>query len=334
MTDRIDSNEKTFVDEVKRITSTFSDVLGVGHIAPSDNFFKLGGDSFDAIRVMSQLGGDMHIVTLFEHPTAEKLARYRLYEATRHGVRLVSLHDESTPSGSIAVVGVPFGGGDPTAYRDLFRGNQDVRVFGVDFGDFEVESASDFSALIDTLVTEIKNIDTDQLIVYGHCSGAATAACIASAVVSTISSISLVIAASRPVDDPDAAIREAETTSDYEWGQYLRSLGAFTGLTDAEIDGMLDRGRRDHLISIEAYRMLAHHTAHGVPALVLLGDEDPVTSQSDDVVNQWQNFIDVVKSVNLTGGGHYFVRTHAQEITDTVLPFAARNKKGEIFDKN
>lgn len=328
MTDKIDSDERTFTDEVKRITSTFSDVLGVKYIDRGDNFFKLGGDSFDAVRVMSRLGGDLHIVALFEHPTAEELARHLLYEATRRGARLVSLHDESTTSGSIAVVGVPFGGGDPTAYRDLFRKNRDVRVFGVDFGDLEIEDASDFSALIDTLVTEIKKIDADQLVVYGHCSGAATAACIASAVARTISSISLVVAASHPMNDPDAAMRKAETTSDYEWRQYLRSLGAFTGLTDAEANGISGRSRRDHLIAIEAYRTLVHHTAHGVPALVLLGDEDPVTPQPNDVMDEWRSFIDVVKSASLTGGGHYFVRTHAQEVADTVLSFAACNKSG------
>lgn len=329
MADNITINENNFTNEVQRIVAVFGDVLEVEHVSLDDNFFKLGGDSFDAIRVMSRLGGDAPIVALFEHPTAEELARHILCENDKNSVRLVALHDESAANGSIAVIGVPFGGGDPTAYRGLFCGNQDVRVFGVDFGDFKVEKASDFSALIDTIVAEIEKIDVDQLIIYGHCAGAATAACIASAVASTVDSVSLVVAASRPMDDPDDEMRKSETTSNCAWAQYLRSLGAFTGLVDAEIDGMLDRGRRDHFIAIEAYRMLLRHVAHGVPALVLLGDDDPVTSQTGNVVNQWRNLIDVVESINLSGGEHYFIRTHTQEISDIVLSFVLRNKISE-----
>ncbi|AUJ59595.1 phosphopantetheine-binding protein [Bacillus velezensis] len=328
MTDRVELDEKTFAGEVERITATFSEVLGIEYVSPGDNFFKLGGDSFDAVRVMSRLGGNLQIVAIFEYPTAEELARYILHNSIRRDVRLVPLHDESTADGSIAVVAVPFGGGDPTAYRDIFRGNQDVRVFGVDFGDLEVKETSDFSELINKLITEIEKIDADQLIIYGHCAGAATAACIASAIAPTVSSLTLVVAASQPIDNPDAALREAETTSDYEWGQYLRSLGAFTGLTDEEVDGMLARGRRDHLIATEAYRTLTHLQARGMPALVLLGDEDPATPQPNDVVNKWRSFIDVTKSAILSGGGHYFIRTHAQEVADIVLSFAADNRNG------
>lgn len=334
MIERVELDEKTFAGEVERITATFSEVLGIKHIGPCDNFFKLGGDSFDAVRVMSRLGGDVQIVAIFEHPTAEELARYILHKSIKRDVRLVPLHDESRADGSIVVVGVPFGGGDPTAYKDIFRGNQDVRVFGVDFGDLEIEKPSDFSEMVNTLITEIKKINAEQLVIYGHCAGAATAACIASAIAPTISTLSLVVAASQPVDNPDASLREAETTSDYEWGQYLRSLGAFTGLTDDEVDGMLARGRRDHLIATEAYRALPQLQARRIPALVLLGDEDPATPQPNDVVNQWQSFINVAKSSILSGGGHYFIRTHAHEVSDIVLSFVARNNNGGIQDED
>ncbi|MFJ6089037.1 acyl carrier protein [Pseudomonas chlororaphis] len=143
----------------------------------------LGGDSFDAIRVMSRLSCNLPIVTLFEHPTAVDLARRVLCEATRQAVRLVCFGDAQAAAGSTAVIAVPFGGGDATAYRSLFQGTQDVQVFGVDFGDFKVEDALDFHALLDTLATEIEEIEeigAARLVIYGHCAGAATAACIAS----------------------------------------------------------------------------------------------------------------------------------------------------------
>lgn len=91
----------------------------------------LDGDSFDAIRVMSRLSCNLPIVTLFEHPTAADLARCILCEATRQAVSLVCFGDAQAAAGSTAVIAVPFGGGDATAYRSLFQGMQDVQVFGV-----------------------------------------------------------------------------------------------------------------------------------------------------------------------------------------------------------
>jgi surfactin synthase thioesterase subunit len=326
MTDMTYDIEQDVVTESKRISAIFSEVLDIGQVAETDNFFNLGGDSFDAIRVMSRLDGNLPIVALFEHPTAETLARFRLAKESVAITRLVPLFDQTKTNGPIVVICVPYGGGDPTAYRGLFNEHPDVRVFGVDFGDAEIHSPSDFSGLINTLINEIEAIDAEQIIVYGHCAGAATAACLASAITLTTSAVSLVVAASNPVDDPDAAIHEAAMTSDTDWGQYLRSLGAFNGLTDKETDAMLAKGRRDHFIATEAYRRLARQPARGIPAMLLLGDQDPATVQVEEIVNKWRKIIDLVESANVTGGEHYFIRTHAQEVASKVLSFQLKHK--------
>jgi len=327
MINRIDLNEKDFLDEVKQITAAFSEVLSIQNVEPTDNFFQLGGDSFDAIRVMSKLDGDLHVVTLFENPTADLLAKYRFYKTEEHRARLVSLNNSSKKNGSVAVICVPFGGGDPTAYKSLFSNKENVNVYGVDFGDIEIENALGFSGLVDVLVTEIKKIDADQFVIYGHCAGAATAACIASALKSVIHSVSLVVAAARPIVDSKDAITQCKKTSDDEWSQYLRSLGAFAGLAEVETRGMLRRGRRDHMIAIEAYRSLTDKPADKVPTLVLLGDNDPVTVESKQVIDQWQAFSQVVRSASLVDAGHYFIRTHVSEVTDAVLNFMEQYKK-------
>ncbi|WP_272932377.1 phosphopantetheine-binding protein [Pseudomonas chlororaphis] len=69
----------------------------------ADNFFNLGGDSFDAIRVMSRLSCNLPIVTLFEHPPAAGLSRRILGEATRQTARLVCFGDAQAAAGSTAV---------------------------------------------------------------------------------------------------------------------------------------------------------------------------------------------------------------------------------------
>ncbi len=328
MTENIQFDDQDLSAEVARVCDTFAEVLELSHVGPDDNFFNLGGDSFDVIRVMSRLSCNLPIVTLFEHPTAANLARRIICAVTRQAARLVCFGDASAVANSTAVIAVPFGGGDATAYHNLFQGNPNVQVFGVDFGDFEVENTSDFHALLDTLSAEIEGIGAAHLVIYGHCAGAATAACIASSMTAGHENLSLVVAASRPVLDADAAIRAAETTSDQIWTDYLRSLGAFAGLLDSQVESMLARGRRDHLIACEAYRYLAQCPARSVSALVLLGDEDPVTTEPEVVLSQWSSLINVTQTATLTGGGHYFVRTHAHEVEETVLSFAAHNTKG------
>ncbi|TFF04788.1 alpha/beta fold hydrolase [Pseudomonas sp. BCA14] len=328
MTENIQLDEHALADEVARVCATFAEVLGLPSVGHEDNFFNLGGDSFEAIRVMSRLSCNLPIVTLFEHPTAAGLAQRIVRAAARQAARLVCFGDVQAAAGSTAVIAVPFGGGDATAYRNLFQGNPDVQVFGVDFGDTEVENAADFQSLLDSLASEIEEIGAAHLVIYGHCAGAATAACIASSMAAHHNHLALVVAASRPVLDADAAIRAAETTSDQIWTDYLRSLGAFTGLFDTQVESMLARGRRDHLIACEAYRYLTQYPANGVSALVLLGDEDPATAEPEVVLAQWGKFINVTQAATLAGGGHYFVRTHAHEVEETVLAFTAQTTKG------
>ncbi|MEU3517407.1 amino acid adenylation domain-containing protein [Streptomyces sp. NPDC006654] len=61
------------------ITRTWAQVLGVERVAPEDDFFDLGAQSLQAIQVANrlgvELGRDVRVAWLFEHPTAAGLAR-------------------------------------------------------------------------------------------------------------------------------------------------------------------------------------------------------------------------------------------------------------------
>lgn len=304
------------------ISAIFSEVLGIDTVNKDDDFFKLGGDSFDAIRLMSKLGKAVRVVDIFENPTAEKLADYISAKQINMEVRLVQLNKQVNNENSIAFIGVPYGGGDPTIFRNLFNGNENIKVFGIDFGDSKVKNEIEFEELINKIINEVVKIDAKKVIIYGHCAGASTAACIASLLNEKIGSVKLVVAASKPIDDPDKAILDANKTSDHEWEQYLRTLGAFTGLNDDEVNGMMLRGRRDHFISVEGYRKLAKISSDKVSSLVIFGDADIATPNPKEIVEKWKNYIKIDKSKILSGLGHYFIRTHYNEISDIVLSFA------------
>jgi acyl carrier protein len=67
---------RTAAEEV--VVGAFREVLDHERVSVCDSFFELGGDSFKAVRVISQLnalaGVDLGLAALFEAPTAERLA--------------------------------------------------------------------------------------------------------------------------------------------------------------------------------------------------------------------------------------------------------------------
>ncbi|MDT0485635.1 amino acid adenylation domain-containing protein [Streptomyces doebereineriae] len=62
------------------ITRTWAQILGVEHLTPEADFFDLGAQSLQAIQVANrigvELGRDVRVAWLFEHPTAAELARH------------------------------------------------------------------------------------------------------------------------------------------------------------------------------------------------------------------------------------------------------------------
>jgi amino acid adenylation domain-containing protein len=63
----------------QKVAEVWKEVLGLGEIAVSDNFFDLGGTSLLLYRVYSKLReirGDLRVVDLFRHTTVEALAEY------------------------------------------------------------------------------------------------------------------------------------------------------------------------------------------------------------------------------------------------------------------
>lgn len=64
----------------RKIANVWSEVLQVKKVGVHDNFFELGGDSFQSIRVQSELvqifGRDIKVLELFRFPTVRSLAEY------------------------------------------------------------------------------------------------------------------------------------------------------------------------------------------------------------------------------------------------------------------
>jgi len=73
-------------DKEKIIAETWKEVLGVDKVSILDNFFEVGGNSFELIRVNSRLKEalkvDLPVITMFRYPTIDSLVRYLNNEET------------------------------------------------------------------------------------------------------------------------------------------------------------------------------------------------------------------------------------------------------------
>ncbi|MHB2018705.1 MAG: non-ribosomal peptide synthetase, partial [Candidatus Xenobia bacterium] len=63
-----------------QLARIFEETLGLPTVGPHDNFFEVGGNSLEAIRLVARLqatmGMDVPVQTLYEHPTVEGLAAH------------------------------------------------------------------------------------------------------------------------------------------------------------------------------------------------------------------------------------------------------------------
>ncbi|MFM0117056.1 amino acid adenylation domain-containing protein, partial [Paraburkholderia nemoris] len=85
------------------LAQIWCDVLGVERVGTHDDFFRLGGHSLLAVRVLSrvrrEVGRDVPLQAVFDHPGLQRFARYldELAELTRSGESPVATQDVSIP---------------------------------------------------------------------------------------------------------------------------------------------------------------------------------------------------------------------------------------------
>jgi thioesterase domain-containing protein len=110
-------------DLEKRLTRIWERALRISPIGLSDDFFDLGGDSFQAVRILADLAAitarDLPLATLLEAPTIEKLAeRLRDRSWKPHWNCLVPIKSSGIRPPFYCVHGV---GGNVLEYMDLAR---------------------------------------------------------------------------------------------------------------------------------------------------------------------------------------------------------------------
>lgn len=291
----------------------FKEVLKNDEVSLDDSFFDLGGDSFDAIRLLHKLNLDIKIIDIFNNPSVNSLFEVIEKGKLDHNV-LIKLNNAEVEDRELAVIAIPYGGGDVSVYKKISNLIPYIPVYGVNTNKIKTTTAEVFKESVEELAEQIISIGFQKVILYGHCAGSALALCLEKVLNSKLN-VKLFLAASVPISAPDDALLEFLKTTDGEWEDYLHEIGGLKGLDSNEISRMLKKGRHDHMISILSFRNILRDSSKS-KATLILGDSDPVTSNVEKITQEWEKYISISKIVKIPDAGHYFINDYADRVAE------------------
>ncbi len=308
-------------------------VLENDRIGIKDDFFSIGGDSFKALRIVSGLNGRLTLADIFRYPTIEQLSD-KLSKKGGEGRLLlnrlttVEAEQEQMP----ALVCIPYGGGSSVVYKPLAdamaSSKPGVPLYSVIIPGHETAAVRDE---LDTVANvarlcseEIKNTVKKPMILYGHCVGAALTLEIARLLLKEgIEIKGICLGAVLPVKKRLLGSNKLdiyENKSDEDIHAFLQRLGGFDYPMEAgELSFVMNSFRhdvlqmRDYFLNI--YPGLKEQYKLKPPIYCILGSNDLLTKDYLFRYKGWKKYSDQVQAITIKGAGHYFIKSHAEELS-------------------
>ncbi|MGH9360381.1 MAG: alpha/beta fold hydrolase, partial [Thermoanaerobaculia bacterium] len=320
----------------EQLAAVWSEVLGIGEIGATDDFFALGGDSFKAMRIVRKAGGSLRVVDLFQNPTIRGLARVL---SGTHQPEDGVLHRLTRPAGkeSLHLVCVPYGGGSAIVYQPLAAALPDgfvvsaVALPGHDVGRPH-EPLAPLDVVTLACVEEIRRRSDLPVVVYGHCLGVALAVEIARLLEeeSSLELRAVFLSGAYPPRRKRSLLASVlgraplySLDTDAEIHAGLKALGGFEGLDDpAEIEFVMRSFRHDGRCFEEFFQRESIQPGGRkikAPVFCVIGNRDPLTAGYGRGYRRWEWFAETVELVVLEGGGHYFIKHRAAELAQRIV---------------
>lgn len=310
--------------------NVWSDVLGINDLSVTDNFFKMGGDSISAIKMICQMPKPVNVSKLYEHPVLEDFARHYEEKGDGHILTLLAGDERSERSYILC----PYGGGGAYSYFDFANSLTDkdpaccvyaVNLPGHDFGgpDGDFISIHDAAALI---LKEAAEHVIGKIVVYSHCVGTALG----------IELVRLFELAGTDVEAlfiggilPSAGVSAYgrffdpwRFVSDERLMKFLNSVGLSAEGLDINDSQMMIKAFRYDVRSY--YRYFSQYIARKQKSLstlvyTVLGQQDRMTRRLENK-RSWSVVSDSSpEAIVISEAKHYFTKTHADELAGILI---------------
>ncbi|GLZ39376.1 amino acid adenylation domain-containing protein [Actinokineospora sp. NBRC 105648] len=321
------------------LATAWAEVLGVPveRISRADRFFQLGGTSLAAVRLVVRLDRRLSLRDLAQDPSLSELALRlqgdHLDQADQADRPRPALLHRLSPDGvdGVHLVCFPYAGGNAVNFRGLAGAlaEHGVVVFGVELPGHDLSRAreefADVGAVAAAVRAEVAGL-TGPVAVWGHCAGAAHAVELARLLAADGESPAAVFVGAAPLSGPEplrAEITEVSGLANHEITAVLRADSSYVELDDlkAERVDVVGAAYRHDVLSTNEYllRVLADPGAHRLSTAlhVVNAADDPGHPSAD--AGRWVELAEWVSTHVLPHGGHYFVRTVADEVAARVL---------------
>ncbi|MER7014213.1 amino acid adenylation domain-containing protein [Saccharopolyspora sp. NPDC000359] len=315
----------------QHLAEKWAEVLGlpVDEIGRDSDFFERGGTSLSAVKLILKLGRTISLRDVTGSPVLADLAAIidgRTEE--RSGV----LQRLATADGSRhGLVLFPYAGGGPVNFHAFAQALQSngISVHAVQLPGHDVGAdAGAFAGLEQTVkevVAEIGELGLEAVTLWGHSAGAAFAVHAARQLEEQGIHLHQVLVGARDLDPVEVLQADITEVSGLSTDELKQRLGAQPAFRE------LDRLRPEHAANVaEAYRhdvrVAAQYLAdlQTTPPARRLAAPLTVVSARDDASTadhrRWEVVAEHVDRHEISGGGHYFLATHAAEAAAAVHP--------------
>jgi amino acid adenylation domain-containing protein len=330
-------------DTEKLLYALWSDVLETEEIGLDDDFFAIGGESLKAVKFISRLPDNGHVITLvdlYKNPTIRELAALRDSGEEQESSVLVRL-SSGNPAGKTPVICFPYGGGTVLSYRDLSGEARlllpEYSLYAVNLSGHDMNTAPVFLSSEETakaVFDELIRMNPKEAVLYGHCVGCAPMLALAYLLEKTPIKIAGIFAGGTYppgyVGLYGGFFDPWMFSSDKQILDYLARIGLPKHSTDAESLAFVIQSFRHDARTY--YRYLHSLRKNASPRLAtaihfIAGSEDRVTNRYSKSYRNWLRYSKHVSLHVIMNAEHYFINTHPEELARIMAELLAEEER-------
>jgi surfactin synthase thioesterase subunit len=320
----------------QRMAAAWATVLGipVDQIGRHDHFFDRGGTSLSAVKVVIALERQVSLSDITRYPTLADLAGVLDGMAQRRSGLLQSLSEPGVARDG-ALVCFPYAGGNAVNFRPLAAALRDggPAVYAVELPGHDLaaegEAFAPMAQVVEHVVGEILERGLTEVMLWGHSVGAAFALATAPVLLERGVDVRRVFLGAQLLGDADtrrAAMARLTARSDAEIAAGFVAQRGYTELDAQRAEPVGAAYRHDCVCAHRWFAELLDDPPAvrlAVPVTVVVAADDPHTAAYAHRYREWQLLAEHVDLHELTGGGHYFLRTRPADAAQVMSRAAA-----------